>query len=120
MSTRLLASISTAFIWSGLPGPAQAQDFEVMVLRGSQVVKVTGDGTGAISEATLREAPAFSPVPSAEKTPRGAGRRDEPIVIVNEVVATIGAEAIPLFPSFRKPPSPARIGRSHGRGLRSR
>jgi hypothetical protein len=44
--------------------PALAEEFEVLVLRGSTVARVAGDETGPLSEVTIREDP-HPPAPRA-------------------------------------------------------
>ena len=59
--------LPAALLLAVLSTPAVAEEFEVLVLRGSTVSRVTGDESGPLSEVTLREDPyPAPPAPPAE------------------------------------------------------
>jgi YD repeat-containing protein len=75
-----------------LPGMARAETFEVEVLRGGQVSRVTRDEHGRISETTLREAPARSE-PEPAKQPEEADP-PKPAVVVLQLEAPGSNEGV--------------------------
>jgi hypothetical protein len=71
--------LTAALLLVALPLPAAAEEFEVLVLRGSTLARVSGDETGPLSEVTLRE----DPHPPAPRAPRVRDERPfEPEVVI--------------------------------------
>jgi len=80
-----------------LPGRAPADEggpgaFEVIVVRGAGVARVTGDAGGAIREETLREDP--RPARAKEPAPPTRVERDEAPVVV---VVNVPGSAAPVW-----------------------
>jgi hypothetical protein len=104
--------------------PVSAEEFSVVVLRGSTLVRVTGDEKGAIHEETLREDPnpdvpsiePESPAPLASESPRPVVK-----VIVESPETTSSGGYIVVGPwrghhgrPHSRPHYGARPGRMHG------
>ncbi|MEN8183800.1 MAG: hypothetical protein ABFS46_14830 [Myxococcota bacterium] len=80
----------------------------MLVLRGSQLVRVTGDGRGALSEVILRE----DPSPPAPAAPEPSDAREE----TRDVVIEIYIEEAPARRWGVVPVHPVRLGpRRHHR-----
>ena len=71
-----LTMLAVALLLGGPSAPAIAEEFEVLVLRGSTVLRVTGDERGPLSEVTIRE----DPYPLAPRAP--VERPFEPEVVI--------------------------------------
>jgi hypothetical protein len=104
------------FFCMGAAAPAGAESFEVMVLRGAEVVRVTGDGSGSISEVTLREAP---PSPAAQEAQPPSDPPAEQLIVVYQDEAPpdfhFGGVTFGLQPG----PIPASRSRVQGRAIRA-
>ena len=71
-----LMMLAVALLLGSPSAPAIAEEFEVLVLRGSTVSRVTGDESGPLSEVTIRE----DPHPPAPRAP--VERPFEPEVVI--------------------------------------
>ena len=102
-------------IWMGAAAPASAESFEVMVLRGTEVVRVTGDGSGSISEVTLREAP---PSPAAQEAQPPSNPPAEQLIVIYREEAPSGFHfgGVTFVPSFGLQPGPIPASRSRVQG----
>jgi hypothetical protein len=83
----LVVPAALAFAVALMPGLAAADaqpgtDFEVIVLRGASVVRVSGDASGAVREEILRADP--RPARREPPAPAPAADADRPIVVVVE------------------------------------
>ena len=123
-----LAWLAIALAWSVA---ASAEPFEMIVMRGGDVSRVTGDASGEIREELLREAPR-SPDPEPKPAPARARRDDDDedpsvvvIVVPRETVtypAYVGGRPIVHRGPRHQGPKPGvirRLGPS-GRGMAHR
>jgi hypothetical protein len=103
-----------------LSAPAGAEDFEVQVLRGSTISQVSGDGSGPLSEVTVREDPYPPPVPTAPEE-----RPFEPEIVIRIDPAETRTYVAPPWryplhrPLLHRPPPRTRLhdwGARHQRG----
>lgn len=79
--------IAVGLLAVSLPTPsradAEAEAFEVLVLRGSTIARVSGDGSGPLSEVTVREDPHPPPAPPSPQLRSVEESSPKPEVVIH-------------------------------------
>lgn len=113
--TKRLLSPACVLALLGLPHPISGEDFEVIVLRGSEIVRVTGDESGALSEFTIREAPEPA-APSAPEDPADEPRAPGQLIVLyfEDPIVVSGFRSAPIHRSFGRQRGPHRFHQPRG------
>lgn len=115
---RVRTGLAGALLLAALATPTLAEEFEVLVLRGSEIARVSGDGSGPLSEVTVREDP--YPPPPAPQPRAVAERASSPEVVIHIDRSEPAPYAVPVwrYPLHRPLLRPPHRNRLHDWGAR--